>query len=203
MKIIGANLGAKTVEIRLPANTDLISMKKPTRLSKPLSSIKAALKNSSYGPSLDYVIEKKLRQKPDANVVIVISDNTRPVPYSGRQGILWPIIEELFAHGITAERFLILVANGTHRPLTEEELRLMLDPRLFTAGITIKNHDCDDKENLVYLGRTSRGSEVYINREYMEADLKILTGLVESHFMAGASGGRKSICPGLVGREST
>ena len=111
MKIIGANLGAKTVEIRLPANTDLISMKKPTRLSKPLSSIKAALKNSSYGPSLDYVIEKKLRQKPDANVVIVISDNTRPVPYSGSQGILWPIIEELYAHGITAERILVLVAS--------------------------------------------------------------------------------------------
>lgn len=203
MKTVSANLGAKTVEIRLPANTELISMKKPTPLSKPASRIKASLNNLSCGPSLDRVITEKLRHKPKAKAVIVISDNTRPVPYRGENGILWPIIEELFAHGITAEQILVLVATGTHRPLTEEELRSMLDPRLFTAGITVENHDCDNKENLVYLGQTRRGSEVYINKKYMEADLKILTGLVESHFMAGASGGRKSVCPGLIGKEST
>jgi nickel-dependent lactate racemase len=58
-------------------------------------------------------------------------------------------------------------------------------------------------ENLIYLGKTSRGSDISINRHYIESDLKILTGLVESHFMAGASGGRKSICPGLIGEHST
>ena len=84
-----------------------------------------------------------------------------------------------------------------------DELRSMLDPRIFATKIEIRNHDCEDPESLVYLGETQRGTRVYINRYYMEADLKILTGLVESHFMAGASGGRKSVCPGLVGKEST
>src|SRR5690554_6270823 len=79
----------------------------------------------------------------------------------------------------------------------------MLDARLFESGISVRNHDCRDREQLRYLGRTSRGSEIYLNRAYLETDLKILTGLVESHFMAGASGGRKSICPGLIGEEST
>lgn len=203
MKTVYANLGEKTIEIKLPANTDLISMKKPRLLSNPSSSVRAALKDSSFGPNLDRIIEEKLQQNPNLKVVIVISDNTRPVPYRGENGILWPIIEELFAHAIPAERILVLVATGTHRPLTEEELRDMLDPRIFAAGINIRNHDCDDAENLVYLGKTRRGSEVYINREYMEADLKILTGLVESHFMAGASGGRKAVCPGLIGKKST
>src|SRR5690554_5289126 len=79
----------------------------------------------------------------------------------------------------------------------------MLDARLFESGISVRNHDCRDREQLRYLGRTSRGSEIYLNRAYLETDLKILTGLVESHFMAGASGGRKSVCPGLIGEEST
>ncbi|MCK5767506.1 MAG: DUF2088 domain-containing protein, partial [Candidatus Atribacteria bacterium] len=108
----------------------------------------------------------------------------------------------LLAKNISHERILILVATGTHRPLSEKELREMLDSRVFDYRIPIKNHNCRDKNNLVYLGETSRGSTVHINRDYMEADIKILTGLVETHFMAGASGGRKSICPGLIGEES-
>jgi len=78
----------------------------------------------------------------------------------------------------------------------------MLDPRVFNYKIPIKNHNCRNKNNLTYLSKTNRGTSVYINRDYMKADIKILTGLVETHFMAGASGGRKSICPGLIGEES-
>ena len=74
----------------------------------------------------------------------------------------------------------------------------MLDSLVFEYGIPIKNHNYRDKNNLEFLGKTNRGSLVYINRNYMEADIKILTSLVETHFRAGESGERKSIYPGLI-----
>jgi len=160
------------------------------------------LEFSIGSPGLDKILEQKLKKNPGAKAVVVISDNTRPVPYNGGSGILWPILEKLLAHNIPKERILILVATGTHRPLSEQELREMLDPRVFDHRIPIKNHNCRDKNNLTYLGKTNRGSSVYINRDYIKAEIKILTGLVETHFMAGASGGRKSVCPGLIGEES-
>jgi hypothetical protein len=70
------------------------------------------------------------------------------------------------------------------------------------ANIYVENHEYEKEAQLLYLGKTRRGSTVKINKRYMEADLKIVTGLVESHFMAGASGGRKGICPGIVGKET-
>ena len=202
MKRISIKLGKETAKVNLPDNTEILSIIPPKLLGDPALSIQRALIDSIGSPSLDQMIEQKLKKNPQAKAVIVISDNTRPVPYKGKAGILWPIIEKILAHNIPKERMLILVATGTHRPLSEEELREVLDPRLFDYRISIKNHDCRYKNNLVYLDKTSRGSSVYINRDYMEADIKILTGLVETHFMAGASGGRKSICPGLIAEES-
>lgn len=203
MKTVYLNLGGQPIKIKVPVSTVQLGMTQPTILSNPAISIRDALRQSTSGPSFASVIKRKIRNKPDARIVIVISDNTRPVPYRGDKGILWPIIDELLACGISSDQILVLVGTGTHRPVTESELCDMLDPRIFAAGISIKNHDCDDQENLIYLGKTTTGGEMYLNKEYMEADLKILTGLVESHFMAGASGGRKSVCPGLIGRQST
>ena len=202
MKRISIKLGKEMVEVNLPDNTEILSTEQPKPLSNPAFFIQKALIDSISSLSLDRIIEQKLKKNPQAKAVIVISDNTRPVPYKGKAGILWPIIEKLLAKNISNDRILILVATGTHRPLSEKELREMLDPRVFDYRIPIKNHNCRDKNNLAYLGKTSRSSSVYINRDYMEADIKILTGLVETHFMAGASGGRKSICPGLIGEES-
>jgi len=202
MKRISIQLGKEVVEINLPDNTEILSTNQPKPFSDPAFFIQKALANSIGSPSLDKILEQKLKKNPGAKAVVIISDNTRPVPYKGGSGILWPILEKLLAHNIPKERILILVATGTHRPLSEQELREMLDPRVFDHRIPIKNHNCRDKNNLVYLGKTNRGSSVYINKDYMAADIKILTGLVETHFMAGASGGRKSVCPGLIGEES-
>jgi len=202
MKRISIKLGKEMVEVNLPNNTEILSTNQPKPLSNPAFYIQKALIDSISSPGIDQIIEQKLKKNPQANVVVVISDNTRPVPYKGKAGILWPIIEKLLAKNISNNRILILIATGTHRPLSEKELKEMLDPRVFDYRIPIKNHNCRDKSNLAYLGKTSRGSSVYINRDYMKADIKILTGLVETHFMVGASGGRKSICPGLIGEES-
>jgi nickel-dependent lactate racemase len=203
MKEAIMKFGSDAVGIRLPDQTTVFSMRASEPLSDPAAAIEHALDHSIGSPGLDRLITGKLQENPDLTAVVVISDNTRPVPYRDEQGILWPVVRRLLDHGLSAERILVLVATGTHRALSEAELRTMLDPRIFEHGIPIKNHDCQDESGLAYLGETTRGSRVFINRDYVNAGLKILTGLVESHFMAGVSGGRKSICPGLIGEEST
>jgi nickel-dependent lactate racemase len=203
MKTGVISFGTENVKLNLPDFTDILAMPAPEPLREPEYAIQTALTESIGSPGLDSVIREKLRRNPGARAVVVVSDNTRPVPYKGKTGILWPVVAKLLNHGFTNDRILILVATGTHHALSDPELRTMLDSRVYEAGIPVKNHDCQDTANLADLGRTRRGSQILINRHYVEADLKILTGLVESHFMAGVSGGRKSICPGLIGESGT
>lgn len=196
-------LGTVTVELDLPAGVDLLGMPEARPLADPEAALERALDHSIGSPGLDGVVADRLAARPGGKAVVVVSDHTRPVPYRGEAGILWPIIRRLLKRGVSRERILVLVATGTHQPMSEARLREMLDPRVFEQGIPVCNHDGRDRENLVRLGKTSRGAEVLVNRRYMEADLRILTGLVESHFIAGASGGRKAVCPGLVGEQTT
>jgi lactate racemase len=203
MKTVEFNFGSKRVPINFPDKTEVLTMAPPKPLSNPAEEVRYSLNNSIGTKGLDQIIEEKLQQKKGIKTVIVISDNTRPVPYRGDAGILWPIICKLLDHGISKENILILVATGTHHSLSKAELMEMLEPKIFELDIPIKNHDCLNQDNLIYLGETQRGTKILVNHDYFQADLKILTGLVESHFMAGASGGRKSVCPGLIGEEST
>ncbi len=203
MKSAQINVGQTRVLIQLPDEVEILSMKSPAVLPDPAQAIQDALQHCIGTTSLESIIASKLQARPDANAVVVISDNTRPVPYKGENGILRPIVDKLLGAGIPSSRILILVATGTHNPVSEAMLREMLDPIIFEKGIAIKNHDCMDQSSLVYLGQSERGNKMVVNRDYVRADIKIITGLVESHFMAGASGGRKTICPGLIGEEST
>ncbi len=128
------------------------------------------------------------------DAVIVVSDLTRPVPNAL---LLPPVLETLAAAGLPPERITILVATGLHRGNTEAELAEMLGPEAMGSGCRIVNHEARDAASHADLGRTPRGLPVQVDRRYVEADLKILTGLIEPHLMAGYSGGRKAICPGL------
>ncbi|NLU42613.1 MAG: DUF2088 domain-containing protein [Firmicutes bacterium] len=196
------DLGRSKVTIAVPPGADVLSMTEPGPLADPQSAIHRALNNPIGSEPLSVIVRRAVAANPDATAVVVVSDNTRPVPYSGEQGILWPVVSTLLDHGVKTTNLVVLVATGTHRALCTRELMEMLDQRIFENGIRVVNHDCR-ADDLVYLCTTSRGSCVYINRLYMKADLKILTGLVESHFMAGVSGGRKSVCPGLISESST
>ncbi|HEC04512.1 MAG TPA: nickel-dependent lactate racemase, partial [Phycisphaerales bacterium] len=142
----------------------------------------------------------KLAQACD-NAVVVVSDNTRPVPYGGPNGILAPIIETLKDNSVGD--ITILVGCGTHRPMAEAELRDMLGDSAFQDGVEVINHVSTDETMLRSIGKTDRTPDVKVNRHYLDAQLKIATGLVEPHFMAGFSGGRKAICPGVCGRSVT
>jgi nickel-dependent lactate racemase len=172
-------------------------------LADPSGEVERALDRPLGTAPLAELSRRRLAADPQARAVVVISDNTRPVPYRGEGGILWPVLHRLLEAGFAPARILLLVATGTHRALSETELRRMLDPRVFERGIPILNHEARYRAGLEALGTTSGGERIFINRRYLEASLRILTGLVESHFVAGVSGGRKSICPGLIGEEST
>lgn len=178
-------------------------MGKPVVLSNPEGEIFRSLRSPIECPALGDIIRKKLRTNPKAKAVIVISDNTRPVPYSGKSGILFPVLDEMIKSGLPSHQIRLLIATGTHRAMEEKELREMFDPRVLALNLRIINHDSRKKDELIKIGYTEFGGEIFINRFYMESDIKILTGLVESHFMAGVSGGRKSICPGLISEDST
>ena len=187
----------------LPDNTFIAHMEKEETLLDTESAIKDSLLHPAASESLLSIARRKKEGKDAATAVVVVSDNTRPVPYRGQSGILMPVIDTLMEARFRPDEITVLVATGMHRPMGDDEILSMLDPRLFSLGIRVVNHDPDDGNRLTYLGKTGRGTAVYVDSLYVSADLKILTGLVESHFMAGASGGRKSVCPGLIGKEST
>ncbi len=196
-------LGSQYDDLILPDHTFTIKMQAPQKLTDVGKAILDSFDNPIASKSLATIAREKLAKNAQAKAAIIISDNTRPVPYKGEEGILLPILDTLFAVGYRKEDITILIATGTHRAMSKDEIAKMVDERVLASGVRIVNHDCKDESNLVYLGDSSRGTRIMVNRIYVEADLKIATGLVESHFMAGASGGRKAVCPGLIGEGST
>lgn len=131
---------------------------------------------------------------------ILICDITRPVP----NGLfLRPMIETMVEAGIPLDRITVLVATGLHRPNLGEELAELVGDPWVLENVRVENHYARDSHDHVDLGRTpTRGTPVVINRLLIDADLRIATGLVEPHFMAGWSGGRKVVAPGVAGHET-
>ena len=95
----------------------------------------------------------------------------------------------------------ILIATGTHRTNTPEELESMVG-REILGRYRVINHDARDNSSLERVGRTTTGAEIFLKREWLQADLRITTGFVEPHFFAGFSGGPKMVAPGLAGLET-
>lgn len=132
-------------------------------------------------------------------VCILISDTTRR--WQQPSTYLPVLVERLNHAGISDDDILILCATGTHRKQTEEEHISLVGEDLYRR-IRFLDHECDDKEHLTYMGTTSRGTPVWLNSYAMACDKIILTGGVVYHFLAGFGGGRKSIVPGIAGRET-
>jgi nickel-dependent lactate racemase len=129
---------------------------------------------------------------------VVICDFTRPVP---NRLILPPILRILEAQGVPRDEIMILVATGLHRPNQGTELEEMVGPDI-VKNYRIENHFGKKRSDHAFLGMTPNGVPAYIDKRYVEADLKITTGLIEPHLMAGYSGGRKVICPGLAALDT-
>ena len=145
---------------------------------------------------------KKLSEEAQGKktACILVCDITRPVP---NKLFLKPVIAELEAGGIQRDSITILIATGLHRPNLGEELEEVIGDPWVTENIRILNHDARDESSIVHLGKTSTHQvPLGLNRHFVEADLKLVTGLVEPHFMAGYSGGRKVIAPGIAHHET-
>jgi lactate racemase len=129
---------------------------------------------------------------------ILICDITRPVPNK----ILLPeILHTLEAAGVPRSGITILVATGLHRPNEGAELEELVGPEI-AATYRCENHFGQRRDEHTYLGTTPSGVPAWIDTRYCDAELKIATGLIEPHFMAGYSGGRKLICPGIAALET-
>jgi len=183
--------------ISVPPDCVELTMRKAERLKDPAKEIQKALDQPCGGPALEEIVRRKGKEAGQLQVAVTISDITRPVPYQGKAGILPPLLKKLQALGIPRQNIRIIVGTGTHRASTPREKVEMLGKEV-VSSYEVLDHNCENKSILVSVGQTPTGTNVYLNRLFHEADVKIATGLTESHFMAGASGGRKAVCPGLV-----
>jgi nickel-dependent lactate racemase len=188
--------GRDKIKIELPPGMDVTVIRKPSMpvLPDPKQAVLNALENPVDNGKNPQSLAQLARNASSA--CIVICDITRPVPNAL---FLRPVIETLMSHGIPPQSICILVATGLHRPNLEKELEELIGDPWVLQTVNVINHDARNDAHHRDFGKTaSRGTPVKLNRHLVDADLRIVTGLVEPHFMAGYSGGRKVIAPGVA-----
>ncbi len=191
-KAVRLAYGKTGLEVQVPESARIIEPRYVAGLADERAALIKAFRQPTAGPAL------RERVKPGDKVVVVHTDITRATP---NERILPPLLQELEMAGIARADITLLNALGTHRVQTDEELRGMLGAEV-VANYRCLQHDANDDEQLVKVGRTRFGHDVRVNRAYMEADVRILTGFIEPHFFAGFSGGPKGVLPSIAGAES-
>ena len=184
--------GEDGLDVELPA--DRTTVVEPTYAAAPedqVGLLRDALRRPVDGPPLRDLL------RPGQTVAISMCDGTRPQP---RHLMIPAVLEELDGI-IRLEDVVVLVATGTHRGNSDAEIRAMLGDEVVDR-VRVVNHDARDDSSLVYLGRHGADVPVFLNREWVDADVRITTGFVEPHFFAGFSGGPKLVAPGLAGLET-
>jgi lactate racemase len=184
-------------EVQLPISDknilQVLNLKEQEVLSNPEEKLKYLLKNPIGSPSLkDLIIQKKAKK-----ILIIVNDITRPTPY---EVILPPLLAELNQIGIKKENIIFIIATGIHRGNSQEEIKNIFGEDISSTYKFI-NHDGDDP-HLKDLGKLKSGNELWVDPVVSEIDFIITTGAIVPHYMAGFSGGRKSILPGICGRKT-
>ena len=193
-----------TIELlygREPLSVTLPEGCRPTLIEKPSMPIpedsdrliREALDHPVGAPGIESVAR-------DARTAcILVCDITRPVP----NGLfLRPLIERLIGAGVPRQGITVLVATGLHRPNEGDELAELIGDPWVLETVSVVNHFARDDGAHTHVGTTPRGTVVRLDRRFVEADVRIATGLVEPHLMAGYSGGRKVIAPGIAHAET-
>ena len=188
--------GRGTLPVSPPAGCvpTVIAKRAMPVLAEPRAAVERALAEPVGAPALRDLARGK------RSACILVCDITRPVP----NGLfLAPVIRALLETGVPRAGITVLVATGLHRPNEGPELADLIGDPWVLDTVTVANHDARADEDHVLLGRTpARGTVVRLDRRLVEAELRIATGLVEPHFMAGWSGGRKVIAPGVAHAET-
>lgn len=186
--------GKSGLEIELPQGPAWRVLR--PRDNAPLENLPTALSNALDRPIGVPALRDLAKGKSSA--AISVCDITRPAPNALT---LPPLLARLREAGIPKDGITILIATGLHRAATAAEIQTILGYEI-AAGYRVVNHDARNLASHAALGTTRRGTPVYIDRNFVEADLHITLGFIEQHLMAGFSGGRKLIAPGLAAQET-
>jgi lactate racemase len=186
MRRVRLPYGTSGIDVEIPDTATVVEPQDPPPVGDEYAAIVAALRSPAGGPPLESLVNSAER------VVVVFPDITRPMP---NRTVLPPLLAELERLGAGPERVELLCATGTHRRATLSEMSDLIGPDLLTR-YRVHDHSATDDEHVV-VGRVN-GTDVRIDRKYVDADLRIVTGFVEPHFFAGFSGGPKGVCPGLA-----
>jgi nickel-dependent lactate racemase len=194
MKII-LKYGAEGIPLEIEETPGFVGILQPSE-SEPIKDPMAEIEKSLWKPIESKPLAEIARGKK--NACIVISDITRPVPNTL---ILPPLLKTIEAEGVPRSEITILISTGIHRPSTKEE-HVRLVGQEIAEHYRIVDHLSKNREDMADVGKILGEVPALVNRLYVEADLKILTGFIEPHMWAGYSGGRKSILPGISSVET-
>jgi nickel-dependent lactate racemase len=185
--------GKKAISLKIPDHVPVQWVE--SHQMKPVSNVTRAVEDALSRPTGS----PRLRElvKPGQTVALVVTDITRQIP---EEIILPLLLRELEAGGIKKQDVTAVVATGTHRYNTPEELKEKFGD--VVKEIPFINHDPYNPDALIKLGTSSSGIPLVFNRRVAEADVRISTGVIETHLFAGYSGGVKSIAVGVAGEET-
>jgi nickel-dependent lactate racemase len=188
--------GRGEIEISVPDH-NVLGILEPASTLPPADNLKEAVREVLASPTAGPSLETLVREKRPRSVAIIVNDMTRSTP---SDEVLPPILDELTRLGVAQEAVTIVVATGTHRAMTNAEIEKLVGKNI-AAGWRIENHDCDAPD-LVDMGILPTGNRMLVNKTVEGADLRVAIGEVLLHYYAGFAGGRKSIFPGVAGRET-
>ena len=188
---INFKYGKEEITLKIPDDSKIYA----PRYEPVITNVREMLSDSISNPTGCLPLNSLLRKRRKGNIVIVVSDITRPIPY---HSFLPFLLDYIGKEGIGKDEIVIVVATGMHRPSTLDE-KIYMFGKYVVENYKIVDHEAEnDAELSLVKGKSWSDAEIRLNRYYVEAVFRILTGLVEPHFMAGFSGGRKAICPGLA-----
>ena len=183
--------GRDGMDLSVPDSADVLAGQHIPAVADAPAAVAAALAQPIGSASLAEMVAAKRPQ----SVAITISDITRPVP--NRQ-FLPAMLKSLNDCGVSDGQIVIIIGTGMHRPSTPAEREVLVGKDIL-GRIEVLDHRADDPATLV---RVSEDPPVSVCKRFAQADLRIVTGYIEAHFMAGFSGGRKGVCPALVDLET-
>lgn len=183
--------GESGLDVELPEGTFVIEPAATLGLTDPVRAVAEAIAKPIASPPLQELV------RATDSVAIVVSDITRPVP---NELLLRPLLATIHDAGVSREQVVIVIGTGMHRRSTPEEIETIVG-RQIASEYEVIDHVARDKSTLKYLSTTASGVEVWMNRRYLDADVRIVTGFVEPHLFAGYSGGGKGVLPGVAGTE--
>lgn len=179
--------GKQTIELSDSANVSFLEANDVT-----IGDEDAIIQNSIQNPLNSKSLDDFFKDAQD--VLIIVNDATRPTPTEKVISAMWDRLKQV--------NFRFIIATGVHRGPTEVELQQIFGGFLETVRDRILVHDARKTEDMVYLGDSSNGTPMYVNKEGANAHKIMIISSVEPHYFAGYTGGRKSFLPGIAGFET-